>query len=342
MIQNFFSVKNQYMKGMRKSLANDNINKIDMESNSSSRRKKRRRSIVPGYYLLVLVLAAGIVATLSFTVFFNIKYFEISSNSRYELVEIAKASKVNKGDNLLRLDTEEVRKNILDSMLYIDDVSVKKSLPFTLKIDLVPSEELAYIYSDEKYVLISRNWRILGTFDVPEKKDLMVIEGFVPESDKEKAVMSEKILKPEKTDETLTEAQIEENDENELRYDIMKELFSIVSDRKMKNINVVDLSDPYDISITYDNRIEILINDSGDLDYKLHLAYQILNDKPLSGKNKKGYLIYHGNSQYSYVTEEDYREVENRKNNIKNAAVTETAENVDESEPEISTENQSE
>ena len=330
------------MKGMRKSLAKDNINKIDMDSNSSSRRKKRRRRSVPGYYLLVLVLAAGIVATLSFTVFFNIKYFEISTNSKYDLVEIVKSSKVSKGDNLLRLDTEEVRKNILDSMLYIDDVSVKKSLPFTLKIDLVPSEELAYIYSNDKYILISRNWRILGTFEAPEKENLMVIKGFDPESDEEKTKMSEKILKPEKTDESLTDEQLEKNEENKLRADIMRNLFDIVSKRKMKNIDAVDLSDPYDISINYDNRIVIMINDSGDMEYKMNLAYQILNDKPLSGKNKKGYLIYHGNSQYSYVTEEDYREVETRKENIKKTGMTETVKKENESEPEISTENEPE
>lgn len=330
------------MKGMRKSLAKDNINKIDMDSDSSSRRKNRRRKNVPAYYLLVLVLAAGIVATLSFTVFFNIKYFEISSNSKYELVEIAKASKVSKGDNLLRLDTEEVRKNILDSMLYIDDVSVKKSLPFTLKIDLVPSEELAYIKANEKFILISRNWRILGSFDSPEKKELPVIEGFDPASDKEKTVLSENILKPDKPDETLTEEQVEKNTENELRSDIMRTFFDIVSKRKMKNINSVDLSDPYNISILYDNRINILINDSNDIEYKMNLAYQILNDKPLSGKNKKGYLIYHGNSQYSYVTEEDYREVENRKENIKKAGMSENVKPADDSEPEISTENQQE
>ncbi len=327
-------------------MANDNINKIDMDNGSESRRKKRRRRNVPGYYLLVLCLAAGIVATLSFTVFFNIKYFEISSNSKYELVDVAKSSKVNKGDNLLRLDTEEVRKNILDSMLYIDDVTVEKSFPFTLKIDLVPSEELAYIYANEKYILISKNWRILGSFNAPEKDDLMVIEGFEPASDKLKTLLSEKITQPADPDDPSANEYIEKNEENRLKSDILKNIFDIVSRRNMKNIGTVDITDPYNISISYDNRINILVGDYDDLEYKMRLAYQILNDEPLSRKNKKGYLIYQEKSQYSYVAEEDYREVENRKENVKkknsekNEEITE--EITEESKPEETTENAAE
>lgn len=319
-------------------LPNDNINKIDMDSSKESRRKKRRQSNMLGYYLLVLVLAAGVVATLSFTVFFNIKYFEISSNTSYQLVDIAKASKVNKGDNLLRLDTEKVRKNILDTMLYVDDVKVKKSFPFTLKIDLVPSEELAYIYSDDKYILISKSWRILDSAEAVKNKELMIVEGFEPSSDQLMTIMKEKKTE-ETTDDSSSDSTITKNENDELRTEILENLFGIIEKRKIKSINRINISDPYEISINYDNRIQIIVGDGNDLEYKMRLAYQILTDEPLSRKNKKGYLIYQGNSQYSYVTEEDYKEVENRIESLKRNSASKSEEAVSETEPENTTEN---
>lgn len=84
----------------------------------------------PLYGLLVAALVIGVGVSLSMTVFFNIATIEIAGDApQYTAEDIADASGVHTGDNMMRLNRDEVEQNILARMVFVDSVSIQKTFP---------------------------------------------------------------------------------------------------------------------------------------------------------------------------------------------------------------------
>ena len=73
-------------------------------------------------------LVIGVGFALSMTVFFNIATMEIAGDApQYTAEDIADASGVHTGDNMMRLNRDEVEQNILARMVFVDSVSIQKN-----------------------------------------------------------------------------------------------------------------------------------------------------------------------------------------------------------------------
>ena len=80
------------------------VEKTEIQRDTSARRKRRRNRMRPLYGLLVSALVIGVGVALSMTVFFNIDTIEIDGDAPdYTAEEIAQASGVHTGDNMMRL-----------------------------------------------------------------------------------------------------------------------------------------------------------------------------------------------------------------------------------------------
>jgi len=268
-----------------------NVNKVDLNDNKNGKRKKRRQRNVFGYYILVIFLTLGIGFSLSVTLLFNIKKIVIKGTTQYGNADIIRTSGVIKGDNLIRLDTKEARKKILDNMLYIDDAVIKKGFPDKLYIELTPSEKYAYMECKGGYMVISKGWRILELSSDTTDKNLITIKGFNPVSN-----------------EVMNTASSSDKSKDKILHEILDQIIK----QKIEKIVSIDLTDKYDIKINYENRINILIGNSSDIEYKLKYAYQLLNETKELGKNKSGYLIYHEDLGYSFITSEEYDKINSK------------------------------
>ncbi len=266
-----------------------NVKKIQIDNKKNRKRQRRRQKNMIGYYILVGFLALSIGISLSVTFLFNIKDIVIVGNSQYDIVDIIKTSDISKGDNLIRLDSESARKKILSKMLYMDDVDIKKKFPDKLEIKLYPSKEMAYVQYKDAYILISEKWRILEDIEKPDDKKLLMINGFEPKSGEPKSTMIS-------TD----------NDKEK----ILHNLLDCLSSLQIDDIRSIDISDKYNISLNYAGRINIIIGNSKDIEYKLKYAYHIVTNE--LRQNKRGYLIYRDSLEYSYVSEEEYNMINDK------------------------------
>lgn len=266
----------------------NNVKKVNIENKNSQKRNRRRRRNMLGYYFLVAVLASGIAAALSVTLLFNVREVEINGidGSSYSEEELVDSSGIKRGDNLVRMNTEKTEKKMLESLLLIDDVSIKKSFPHKVTMDIVPSVEKAYVECSGGYVLISENWRIIGQKESPENENLILVKGFECASTEEKTILSSN-----------------DRDKDEILRNILDE----IDRQKIENMVSVDISDKYDIELNYDNRIKIKIEKPDDVEYKLKYAYKIITDE--LRENKNGYLIYRNSLGYSYVSAEEYNRI---------------------------------
>jgi len=261
------------------------VKKIDIDNNNSNKRIRRRRKNMTGYYILVAVLAAGIAASLSVTLLFNVHEVVIRGmqGTQYSETELIESSGISRGDNLVRMKTEKIREKMLNDLTFIDDVKVSRNFPGTVELDITPSRGIAYIECQGGYMLISENWRIIGHAEHPEDKSLIVVDGFDAQSNEEKTTMSSS-----------------DPDKDKALMDIMSE----IRDQNLQHMVSIDISDKYDIVLNYDNRIKIKIEKADDIEYKLRYAYKILTDE--LRENKSGYLIYRNSLGYSYISDEEY------------------------------------
>ena len=82
------------------------VEKTNVERENSSKRMRRRKRKMNLYGLIVILLVLTVGITVSYTFLFNISEIRVSGESdQYTAEEIVSASGINKGDNLLRLNT---------------------------------------------------------------------------------------------------------------------------------------------------------------------------------------------------------------------------------------------
>ncbi|MGN0605006.1 MAG: cell division protein FtsQ/DivIB [Oscillospiraceae bacterium] len=258
--------------------------KTDIKRVQNSKRKRRRQRNNSLYYLLVVLLVLGVGITLSMTLLFNISEIEVVGQSQYQIEEVIAATGLSKGDNLVKADVNEVHDNIMATLMYVDEVRVKKKFPDKMIIEVKPSVPTAMLELESgKYLLISETGKILEILDSPNRA-VPVIKGYVPE--------------------TTTEGVIVKS-ADELSDKALNEVCKQITGLNLYSMIDFDITDVYAISANYENRISIRLGNSSELDYKLRYAMQILTEQLPT--TKEGYLIFRANNQYQYVSKEDMR-----------------------------------
>lgn len=252
------------------------VEKTEIQRDTSARRRRRRNRMRPLYSLLVFVLVIGVGVALCMTVFFNIQTIEIAGeSSEYTAEEIAQASGVHTGDNLMRLNQEEVQQNVLDRLIFVDNVRVEKEFPDVLVITVTPSEP-AYNLVDESGTLqVSAAGKILK--NGPETDvSLPTITGFDPQTREPGKMLTSNDSQKDQIFQTLSE---------------------VIAKGLEYPITEIDLTDKYDIVLTFDGRVEFSLGNWSEMEYKVAMAETVLGK---ISSDKVGYLTMIGDHQCSY------------------------------------------
>lgn len=271
--------------------------KTDINRANNSKRNRRRQRNNSIYYIIVILLVFGVGIALSTTLLFNIDDIIVVGQSQYELDEVIDASKVKIGDNLVRTDVNEVQKNVINNLMYVDEVRVKKDFPSNIIIEVKPSVPTAMIQYNNTYLLISENGKILEKLEQPTK-NVPIIKGFIPATD----IITKNVYweYPDIKSDESGEDNIKDDKE---RNKALKLICEQITSQSLYSMIDFDITDAYSISANYQNRISIRLGNSSELDYKLKYAMQILTEQLPS--DKEGYLIFRSNNQYQYVSKED-------------------------------------
>ena len=252
------------------------VEKTEIQSQTSPKRRRRRNRMRPLYGLLVAALVIGVGVSLSMTVFFNIATIEIAGDApQYTAEDIADASGVHTGDNMMRLNRDEVEQNILARMVFVDSVSIQKNFPDKLVITVTPSTPAFNVTDSSGTLQVSASGKILKNGPDADPA-LPTITGF------ETAVREPGQMLASKD---------EQKDK----------IFQAIAARVAKGLDcpltAVDLTDKYDITLTFDGRVAFSLGNWGDMDYKITLAETVLGQLD---PDKVGYLTMAGDHQCSY------------------------------------------
>jgi cell division protein FtsQ len=214
------------------------------------------------------VAAIIILAVLSFTVFFKIKAVTIDGSSIYTADEIMAASGIEAGESLILLDRAGVKKVLLDSFIYIDDVKITPKFPDTAAVSITPSVAAASIETARGWLLITKSGKTLETATEP-KPGTVIIKG----ADADGITPGTAFDLPDDIREHLVLSLAERG-------------LGILSDK----LTWVDVGDEANIVFLYDNRLEINIGSYTDVEYKIEFIQNVIKNE--IGPNTSGRLTY--------------------------------------------------
>lgn len=252
------------------------VEKTEIRREPDARRQRSRNRTRPLYGFTVLLLIIGVGIALCMTVFFNIETIEIDGESEsYTAVEIAAASGVHTGDNLMRVSEEDVQEEVLSELIFIESVTVEKEYPDLIRITVSPSEAAYTLVDDDGTVQISDTGKILQTSEDADD-DLPTITGYDPVS--------------------LETGTVLESSDSQ-KSSILESILDIMSEDLTYPITSIDLTDKYDIVLTFDDRMIFSLGNWSELEYKIKLAETVIGELE---EDDEGYLTMVGENQISY------------------------------------------
>lgn len=258
------------------------VEKTNVQRDNSSKRMRRRKRKMNLYGLIVVMLVLSVGITVSYTFLFNISEIRVSGESdQYTAEQIVTASGIAKGDNLLRLNTKKSEQKILDSLLYIETADVDRDFPSSLEIKVtrcIPAYNVNY---EMGTLLVSKHGKILADNGFITD-GLPVFYGYDPA-----------VTTPGKPLESA----------DEQKSQAFNEFIDKINSSEENLITSVDMTDKYEILVNYSNGIIFKMGNWTDIDYKLNMAMDVMNDDSIKGKT--GYITMIGSNQCSFRSNDD-------------------------------------
>lgn len=257
-----------------------------------------------GYLGVAALIAAVIFLLLSMTVFFKITTVTVKGSSIYSAEEICEASGIKSGSNLIRTNISKAEEKITSQLIYIESAELKRSFPSGIEITVKPCREAISAEYEEGYCLLSEGGKVLKMSEQPFP-DTIIVYGArtVPteelwEESEETSAASSEVTSATDEEDAVKEEETETTPlpvigshfecSTETRTDIFYQLVSISSTAFSGLVKDFDMTDHYNISCIYDDRITVELGSVSELDYKIKLASSILKDK--IGKKTEGTL----------------------------------------------------
>ena len=222
---------------------------------SEARKKRRRQRIIA---ILAALLMVGVGFLLSMTVLFPIQDFRVEGESVYSAEELQNAFGVPAGENIFRFHIAQAEQTMAKALPYLETIKVRRSLPGTVVFIITPATETYYMNTGATNLVLSKERKVLRMVDMPPE-GLCQITGVQAAQDNQvgQALRCAEEADQEKLD-TLLEG--------------LDKWFP-------EGVTAVDVTDPLEMSFTYQNRLVVKIGTGSQLDYKLQLSAKTIQDE---------------------------------------------------------------
>ncbi len=144
------------------------------EARLKRERQQRRKRRFTTCMLALAAIVIGVV--LSLTVFFKISTIEVTGTSQYSKETILNVCGVDTGDNLFLVKKARVADKIGRALPFTGEITVKRSFPNKIVIqvtDSVPSAAVAY---EDGYALLNQDQKVLATVSTEEELYTLVAQ----------------------------------------------------------------------------------------------------------------------------------------------------------------------
>lgn len=137
------------------------------------RQQKRKRR----FTTCMLALAAIVIGVvLSLTVFFKISTIEVTGTSQYSKETILNVCGVDTGDNLFLVKKSRVADKIGRALPFTGDITVKRSFPNKIIIQVTDSVPNGAVACEDGYALLNQDQKVLATVSTEEELYTLVAQ----------------------------------------------------------------------------------------------------------------------------------------------------------------------
>lgn len=212
---------------------------------------------------LLLVAVTIVFTLLVFKLFFVIKTINISGSEIYSENEIAEAAGFEIGDSLYSFNVENAEENIMFLCPYIKSAQITRIMPKTVIIDATDDTPSFYVNVYGDYLKLSSGLRVLEKTSKEEAE----IEGLTY------------LILPE-VSYSVAGRTLSFTNQRDERF-IRNVLSSIETSAfgEAGEVNEVNLSDEYNISLTCSEKYDLYLGEESDVDFKLRMAYNTVNNE---------------------------------------------------------------
>lgn len=254
-----------------------------------TRRRAGRKLNIRALYAMASVAAAVIILVLCMTVFFNVSEVEVKGVTLYTDDQIVSVGGIYEDMNLVRTDASRAEKRLTENLVYIDEARVSKVYPSTVVIECTEAVKAADIEYEGGYYVLSTSGRILEANNPEPTGGIPIVTGFrfyaaQDKIDAGKEVSREEILSYRKAGAKLRS---EDNYSDKILIDLLAEL----SEQSYYDVRSIDISSRANIVVNVDDRLEIRLGSSADIEYKLSYFKAVMGKL---AENYEGTLIYNG------------------------------------------------
>ena len=222
------------------------------------RRQRDTQSSVIGKLLIMLAVVAAIV--LGVAIFFQVRVVDVQGNRIYSDEQIAEASQVEPGDNLVMVNRAAVTGNIEANLPYVQKVSVGLILPDTVVILVEESDIAGLVTADVGTTwYVNSNGRVLGSTAGGFNGQIVELTGF-------------SITAPVPGQSAVATEGMQENMQAALSVLAAMEGTGLIG-----QITAVDASKSFDLHLLCGEQYDIMLGGTDELDYKVWYLQEVLN-----------------------------------------------------------------
>ena len=227
----------------------------------------RNRRILFGTVAVVVI--AAVFAVLSLTVLFNVSEVKVAkAGKRYQPEQIIEAADVDVGDNMVATNWDRVKEKVEQKLPYVLSLEIKKTVSGKITFSVVDDTATLVFKTSKGYALADANCKVLEIVkEKPKNKGLTLL-----------TVKNRINADPGET--------ISFSDDSEsILYDTIR---TAIKNSGIGNITGIDISDPENIYLEYQNRYRLYLGNSEDIEYKLREAKKIIAEEDENDPNQIG------------------------------------------------------
>lgn len=116
-----------------------------MASPRNKRKRKRGKGRLGPLFKLLCAGAVAVALTMGATVFFQVETVAVTGNSRYSQEEIIKATGIQTGDNLFRMNKYQIAHQVLQGLPYVEELTIRRALPSTIVLTVKEWDAVARV-----------------------------------------------------------------------------------------------------------------------------------------------------------------------------------------------------
>lgn len=218
----------------------------------TARMRKRKKTI--SATVLFFVLITAILVSLLFVPFFNISSVSCSGTAVLSEEAVINASGVALGVNIFRIPVHKIEESIEKTLPYVADVSVHRSFPSSVLLEVTERTPVAYVQNGATYLVIDGEGIALETAEnLSVRGTLPLVPDLKLDSEK-KIVLGEKVA-------VL----------NDYRLNELLACIKLVSqkDNLKGRVTKIMVNDLLQYEVTVEDRVLAIIPIDSDLDYQL-------------------------------------------------------------------------